>query len=142
MDQTTLIRDTLDAAADIENMLCLRQWELCVAPADRQFVTSDDPVVLDFEQGVTRSFLNSPGFGRTDTIVSFVLGPRHLIVGYGYKLSERRRDFSVLDVASYNTRAVFNAVRWVYFGGESFDFIGPDGELWTGSNEVLRRPDS
>jgi hypothetical protein len=43
MDQTTLIRDTLDAAAGIEDILCQRHWELCVAPADRQFVTSDDP---------------------------------------------------------------------------------------------------
>ena len=142
VDQTTLIRDTLDAAVDIENMLCMRRWELCVAPPDRQFVTSDDPVVLDFVPGVTRSFLRSPGFGRADTIVSMVLGPRHLIVGYAYELATTRQDYTRENVAAYNTRAVFNAVRWVYFGGESFDFIGPDNQLWTGPAEVLRRPDS
>jgi hypothetical protein len=142
MDQTTLIRDTLDTAACIEDLLCLRHWALGVAPADRQFVTSDDPVVLDFEKGVTEGFLNSPGFGRHDTIVSFVLGPRHLIIGYAFEPAERRRDFSREDVAAYNTRAVWNAVRWVYFGGDEFDFIGPENELATGPAEVLRRPDS
>lgn len=140
MDQTTLIRDTLDAAVCIEDMLCLRHWQLSVAPADRQFVTSDDPVVLDFEKGVAEGFLNSPDFGRPDTIVSFVLGPRHLIIGYAFQPAERRRDFSREDVAAYNTRAVWNAVRWVYFGGNEFDFIGPMNELETGPAEVLRRP--
>lgn len=36
---------------------------------------------------------------------------------------------------------MWNAVRFVYFGGESFDFIGPKGELAIGPAEVLRRPD-
>jgi hypothetical protein len=142
MDQTTLIRDTLDAAADIEEMLCLRHWELCVAPAGRQFVTSDDPVVLDFENGVAGHMFKSPGFGRQDTVVSFVIGPRHLIVGYAFEPKQRRRDFSREQVAGYNTRAVWNAVRWVYFSGAEFDFIGPDEQLATGPAEVLRLPES
>jgi hypothetical protein len=141
MDQTTLIRNAFDAAAGIEDMLCQRHWQLCVAPIDRQFVTSDDPVVLDFEPGVKGHFLKSPGFGRVDTIVSFVLGPRHLIMGYAFEPAMRCRGLSRENVAAYNTRAVWNAVRFVYFGGESFDFIGPEGELATGPAEVLRRPD-
>ena len=75
-------------------------------------------------------------------MVSFVLGPRHLIIGYASEPPARRRDFGREEVAAYNTRAVWNAVRWVYFGGEEFDFIGPDEELATGPAEVLRRPDS
>ena len=142
MDQTTLIRDTLDAAAGIEDALSQRHWELCVAPSDRQFVTSDDPVVLDFEPGVKGHFLKSPGFGRPDTIVSFVLGPRHLIMGYAFEPAVQRRDFTRENVAAYNTRAVWNGVRFVYFGRKSFDFIGPDGELAIGPADVLRRPDS
>ncbi len=75
MDQTTLINDTLNMAAGIEDLLCLRQWQLCISPIETSFITSDDPVALDFERGVEPSFLNSPGFGRKDTVVSFVLGP-------------------------------------------------------------------
>jgi len=55
-------------------------------------------------------------------------------------LKQRRRDFSREQVAEYNTRAVWNAVRWVYFGGNEFDFIGPDEQLATGPAEVLRLP--
>jgi hypothetical protein len=98
--------------------------------------------VLDFEPGVKGHFLKSPGFGRVDTIVSFVLGPRHLIMGYAFEPQTLRRDFTRENVAAYNTRAVWNGVRFVYLGGESFDFIGPDGELAVGPAEVLRRPDS
>jgi len=35
---------------------------------------------------------------------------------------------------------VWNAVRFVYYGGKEFDFIGPDGQLTTGPAEVLRLP--
>lgn len=51
-------------------------------------------------------------------------------------LKQRRRDFSREQVAEYNTRAVWNAVRWVYFGGNEFDFISPDEQLATGPAEV------
>ena len=57
-------------------------------------------------------------------------------------LKQRRRDFSREQVAEYNTRAVWNAVRWVYFGGNEFDFIGPAEQLATGPAEVLRLPES
>ena len=57
-------------------------------------------------------------------------------------LKQRCRDFSREQVAEYNTRAVWNAVRWVYFGGNEFDFIGPDEQLATGPAEVLRLPES
>jgi hypothetical protein len=84
----------------------------------------------------------SPGFGRRDMVVSFVIGPRHLIVGYAFELEQRRRDFSREQVAQYNTRAVWNAVRWVFFGGDAFDFIGPDEQVATGAAEILRLPGS
>jgi hypothetical protein len=90
MDQTTLIKHILNAAIEIEDALCVRQWELCVAPAGRQFITSDDPVVLQFYPGITRSFVRSPGFGRRDTVVSFVLGPRHVIFGHSFEPKTRR----------------------------------------------------
>lgn len=140
MDQTTLVRDTLDAAADIEDMLCLRHWELCVASAGHQLVTSDDPVVLDFEKGVTGHMFKSPRFGRSDTGCQLRDRARHLIVGYAFELKQRRRDFSREQVAECNTRAVWDAVRWFYFGGNEFDFIGPDAQLATGPAEVLRLP--
>jgi hypothetical protein len=137
MDQTTLVRDTLEMAAQIEDMLCFRQWQLCVSPIEASFITSDDPVALDFERGVQRSFLNSPGFGRKDTIVSFVLGPRHLIIGRAAQ-ARRVREFDALEVAGYNTRAAWNAARFFYFRNSGFDFIGPSGVVITGPNDLLR----
>lgn len=138
MDKNTLVRDFLDVAKDLEDVLYGRYWQLCVAPSDTSFVTSDDPVLLDFADGRPPTFLNAPGFGRADTVVSLVLGPRYLLVGRAVPASARRREVTTRAVAAYNTRAIFNAARFVYFGGEQFDFIGPDNTLASGPAEVLQ----
>jgi hypothetical protein len=141
MDQTTLVKDTLTMAAGIEDLLCLREWQLCISPLETSFITSDDPVVLDFEPGVERSFLNSPGFGRKDTAVSFVLGPRHLLIGRAPAPDQRVRTFAAEEVARYNTRAAWNAARFFYFRSAGFAFIGPSGEIVAGPSELLRLPE-
>lgn len=141
IDQTTLVRDTLNMAAEIEDLLCFRQWQLCISPTESAFITSDDPVALDFERGVERSFLNSPGFGRKDTVVSFVLGPRHLIIGRAAVPKRRVREFDAQEVAGYNTRAAWNAARFFYFPVAGFEFIGPTGGVVAGPNELLRLPE-
>jgi hypothetical protein len=142
VDQTTIVRETLKLAVHIEDELAKRCWLLGMAPDDTPAITSDDPVVLEWNgRGVPPRAWN-PGVGDPETVVLVALGPRHILAGVpGSVPGRRRRDLKRQQVAHFNSLVALKASRFVYFAGESFAFER-DGQVVDGPTDWLkRRPD-
>jgi hypothetical protein len=121
MDQTTLVRDTLELAVELEDVLALRHWIICVAPDGTNFVTTDDPVHLVCAgRRPANPSLWSPGFGDPNTTVQVPVGPRFLLMGLPYTVHFARKRLSRAEVAATNTDLALSARRFVYFVGPTF----------------------
>jgi hypothetical protein len=144
MDQTTLVRDVLELAGDLEDVLARRSWILGVAPADASFITSDDPVHLQpAGAAVPKNPLWSPGFGDPHTNVIVPLNPRLVLMGLPYEFTARARvRMSRQHVAAINTDIALSAHRFVYSTTPTFAQIGPDGVPVEGPTAALRRSES
>ncbi len=142
MDQTTLVRDTLELAVELEDVLALRHWIICVAPDGTNFVTTDDPVHLVCAgRRPANPSLWSPGFGDPNTTVQVPVGPRFLLMGLPYRVHLARKRLSRAEVAATNTDRALAARRFVYFVGPTFVQIAPDGAVVDGPTDALRRRD-
>lgn len=139
MDQTTLVRDSLELAADIENVLARRSWILGVAPDDTSFIASDDPVHLQPSQlEVPKNPLWSPGFGDQYTNVIVPLSPRLVLMGFPQEFTARARiRLSRGEVAAINTDLALSAYRFVYSTQPTFAQIGNDGSVVAGPTPSL-----
>jgi Protein of unknown function (DUF4238) len=139
MDQTTLVRDSLKLAADIEDVLAQRCWILGVAPDGTSFITSDDPVHLQPSQHeATKNLLWSPGFGDPYTNVLVPLSPRLMLIGLPYMFTARARvRLSKRDVAAFNSDFALSAYRFVYSTQPTFEQIGNDGSVVSGPTAAL-----
>lgn len=80
-DKTYLVRLDLEMVDPVLRALNIREWSFLTALPGNQFVTSDDPVVLDFYDGRERTLMNSPGFGVGGTFVFFALSPDLALYG-------------------------------------------------------------
>lgn len=139
MDQTTLMRDSLELAAEIEDLLTQRCWILGVAPDGASFIASDDPVHLQPSQlEVPQNPLWSPGFGDPYTNVIVPLSPRHVLMGLPYEFTARARvRLSRNEVAAINTDLALSAYRFVYSTQPTFAQIGDDGAVVPGPTAAL-----
>jgi Protein of unknown function (DUF4238) len=139
MDQTTLVRDSLELAAEIEDLLTQRCWILGVAPDGAPFIASDDPVHLQPSQlEVPKNPLWSPGFGDPYTNVIVPLSPRLVLMGLPYEFTARARvRLSRKEVAAINTDLALSAYRFVYSTQPTFAQIGDDGAVVPGPTAAL-----
>lgn len=127
MDRTTLVRAALELAPTLEDILAARTWVLGIAPIGAAFITSDEPVLLEWAGPGHPPAHWTPAPGRPDTVVTVPLGPRYIAIGLPTAQTRARFRLSVEDVARCNFRTVMNASQYVYYGGDGFTFADPDG---------------
>ncbi|MFT3693444.1 MAG: DUF4238 domain-containing protein [Kofleriaceae bacterium] len=128
MDQTTLVRDALVLAGELEDILAKRSWILLVAPAESLLVTSDDPVLLRPANSNPKHPLWSPGFDDRNTEVLVPLSPRLALAGLPYEYTARARlRMNRAQVAAFNTDLALKAHRFVYSTDPNFVQLTQDG---------------
>lgn len=138
MDPTTLIRSAFELAPDIEDELMDRCWLLGMAPDDASLITSDDPVVLDWNGSGEPPESWHPGIGDPRTVVLISLGPKHVLAGVAKEVrGKRRKQLTREQVAHFNTMVACRAARFVYFAGPSFPFE-QDGTTVVGPTDWLK----
>lgn len=124
MDQTTLIKNAFELAPDIEDWLMMRCWLLGMAPDDSPLITSDDPIVLDWNGEGDPPDSWNPGVGDPRTVVLVSIGPRHILAGVPKEVrGKRRKQLTREQVAQFNTRVACRSARFVYFAGPNFPFL-------------------
>lgn len=137
MDQTTLVRNAFELAPDLEDELAKRCWLLGMAPEDAPLITSDDPIVLDWDGDGEPPDSWYPGFGDPNTVVLVSMGPRHVLAGVSEEVrGKRRKQLTRAQVAHFNTRVACRAARFVYFAGPDFPF-DKEGTIEVGPGEWL-----
>jgi hypothetical protein len=141
VDQTRLVRDALELAGDLEDVLA-RRWWILGRPHDDdvRFITSDDPVHLQWAaRRPTVPPMWSPGFGDGDTTVMVPLNPRLMLIGLSYRHDRARVRFTRQQVAALNTDLALAARRFVYSTEPTFAQVNEAGTVVGGPTEVLRR---
>ena len=137
MDQTTLIKNAFELAPALEDELMKRCWLLGMAPDDKNFVTSDDPIVLDWSGSGDPPTSWNPGIGDPQTVVLVSIGPRHVLAGVSKEVVGKRRfRLTCEQVAQFNTSVTCRAARFVYSATEEFLF-DQDGQVVDGPTEWL-----
>ena len=131
IDQTFLIGIELQAIEPIIEKLAQRNWCFVTAEEGSAYVTSDDPVVLDWSDGALTPY--SPGFGLTNTIVMFPLSPKRALIGMFKDIPSsgwHERD----QVAALNTSIARQATKQLYARDGEF-------ELHTRSEQFVKGRD-
>lgn len=125
-----LVRLDLDMVEPVLKALNLRKWSFLTALEGNQFVTSDDPVVLDFSDGRERTLMNSPGFGVGGTYVFFALSPDLALYG-PLDAPDLPTELEARAVARVNAMTMRYAWRHVLAKSEDFMLQGSDGSYLT-----------
>lgn len=125
-----LVKLDLDMIEPVLQALNLRKWSFLNALGGNQFVTSDDPVVLDFFDGRERTLMNSPGFGVGGTFVFFALSP-HLAMYGPLDAPDLPTELDARAVARINGVTMRHARRHALAQSEDFRFQGNDGSYLT-----------
>lgn len=142
--QTRLIGDALELSADLERVLSDRHWILGVAPDDAQFITSDDPVYLQWDPPDPTMPPTSPppgwspGFGDPNTRVMVPLSSRFMLIGLSYEIARARIRFRRQNVAGINADIARAAQRFIYSSAPTFAQMTDDGVV-EGPTEALRQ---
>lgn len=138
MDKTTLIRNAFDLIPSIVAELAKRYWLLGMAPKDASLITSDDPIILDWNGDGDPPKSWYPGFGDPRTVVLVSLGPQHILAGVSSEPRGKRRvQLTQKHVADFNTLVACRAARFVYYAEPSFPFH-KDGTVVVGPTEWLK----
>lgn len=121
-----LVKLDLDMVEPVLKALNLREWSFLTPLEGNQFVTSDDPVVLDFFDGRERTLMNSPGFGVGGTFVFFALSPDLALYG-PLDAPDLPTELDVRAVACINGVTMRYARRHALAKSEDFMLQGSDG---------------
>jgi len=118
VDQSYLISLELNALQPVIEQLARRNWSFVSAVPGCTYITSDDPVVLDWADGKIRPF--SPGFGLADTLVAFTLAPELALIGI-FADQPAQREHTREQVAALNTSIARYATKQLYARDGSFE---------------------
>ena len=127
-DKTYLVKLDLEMVDPVLHALNRRPWSFLSAESGNQFVTSDDPVVLDFFDGRARTLMRSPGFGVPETFVFFALSPNLALYG-PLDAPELPSTLDPNRVAAINGMTMRNARRHALASSEDFVVQGSDGSM-------------
>ncbi|MBQ0762303.1 MAG: DUF4238 domain-containing protein [Marinobacter psychrophilus] len=125
----------------IETILPLlfgRSWVLLTTDAaDSPFITSDNPVCLNWKEPekIPPFYRNSPGFGLKGTQVYFPVSKDLALIG-DFEGQSRTAEADEYFVAGLNTIVMNNLYKQLYAPKLGFKFHGPKGVLLNG-NRVL-----
>jgi hypothetical protein len=125
-----LVKLDLDMVEPVLKALNFREWSFLTALEGNQFVTSDDPVVLDFFDGRERTLMNSPGFGVGGTFVFFDLSPDLALYG-PLDAPDVPTELDAHAVANFNGVTMRYARRHALAKSEDFMLQGSDGSYLT-----------
>ena len=125
-----LVKLDLQMTEPILESLNQRDWDFITALPGNQFVTSDDPVVLDFYDGRERTLMNSPGFAVPGTFVFFPLSPDLAIYG-PLGAPDLPDELDVRGVAMMNGMALRHGRRHAFAKSDDFYLVGRDGTMLT-----------
>lgn len=118
IDQTYLVGMELKMVEPILEQLGSRNWCFVKAPENASYITSDDPVVLQWVDGKPTAY--SPGFGLAGTCVMFSLSPTLALLGMFEELPTKLthgRD----QVAAFNTSVAKYATKQLYARDGEFE---------------------
>jgi hypothetical protein len=118
VDQTYLIRLELEAAQTVYEQLVRRSWSFVSPPPGSTYITSDDPVVLDWLDGGMKPY--SPGFGLGSTMVILNLSPELSLIGL-FMEQPKRRTHSREQVTAVNTSIARFMDKQIYARDGSFE---------------------
>lgn len=119
IDQTYLIGIELDAVPMVVEQLARRIWSFTSAALGTTFTTCDDPVILAWSDGKSRTPY-SPGFGLQHTVVMFPLSPELALIGL-FANQPPNRNFHRNQVAELNTSVAKNATKQIYARDGEFE---------------------
>jgi hypothetical protein len=125
-----LVKLDVDMVEPVLHALDRRKWSFHSALEGNQFVTSDDPVVLDFFDGRERTLMKSPGFGVGGTFVFFALSPDLAIYG-PLDAPNLPTELDARAVARINGVTMRYARRHALAQSEDFMLQGNDGSYLT-----------
>lgn len=120
-------------------LLFKRKWVLIQAPDDLNFISCDFPVALLWKK--PEKYNISPGFARTDTEIYFPLSKKIVLMG-DFEGNDEVLYGSKKLVAEINSNILQFAHRHVYAPEDNFCFIGHNGELLCGLEELWKQIDS
>lgn len=113
IDQTHLISLEMKMVEPVLEQLSRRNWCFASAPDGHSFITSDDPLVLTWNDEVKQPTPYSPGHGLQNTIVTFVLSPELALVGLFGGIPERA-DYLPDQVSALNTVVARHSRNQIY----------------------------
>ena len=119
IDQTHLIGVELEMVQPVLETLSNRNWCFATAPEGSQYITSDDPVVLEWSDNRERGSFASPGHGLRGTSITFPLSSDVLLIGMFEDLPERLQHREA-QVTSVNTVVARNSRRQIYARNDEF----------------------
>ncbi|MXO49660.1 DUF4238 domain-containing protein [Erythrobacter vulgaris] len=119
IDQTHLIGVEFEMVPKVLETMANRNWCFASAPEGSQYITSDNPVVLEWSDNRDYGPLASPGHGLMGTSLLFPLSSDALLLGTFEELPET---LSHTDdqVTSVNTVIARNSRRQIYARNDQF----------------------
>lgn len=131
----------IPAIENVTASLLSRSWTINFVGHDvGEFVTSDHPVILDWDPVlVPDPFFIPPGFANRRSMMMFPLNRHMTMIGRYVDVNDTEEvDFGFVSRA--NSCIISNARRQVYASSESFSYVGPD-ETYRGGETLHLDPD-
>jgi hypothetical protein len=113
IDQTFLIGLELKMVEPVLKHLSQRSWCFVTAPINHQFITCDDPTILDWNDKIKQPNPYSPGHGLQNTIVTFPLSPELALVGL-FEILPKLSNYSPDQVTAFNTTVARHSRNQIY----------------------------
>jgi hypothetical protein len=120
------IASTLNLIPTLIDLLLKRKWRLVCAPEGFPIVTSDNPVIIYYENEsiVPAISRNSPGFGMPGTVIIFPVSKQYALMGVFENLDETIIVHANEEqIAALNTKIISFVSRQIYTSTLRFKFI-------------------
>lgn len=112
--KNVFVRDVLNHAELIKQALLNKPWQLWIAPAGAEFITSDNPVI-SFVPLRNGEFHPGHGFAKPETVIAFPLAPDVcLVIGVPGPYPVMRVNKDVQTLTKLNEVLIMLCDRYVY----------------------------
>ncbi|CAN7784068.1 DUF4238 domain-containing protein [Cupriavidus necator] len=137
---TNHVATELKLLDSMREMIHGRKWTLLAAPVGSGgFITSDHPVVLEWDDPKMKGGFYAPGFGMKKTSVICPLTKHLTLHGHFETPGGGPVELDVNGVAEANTRQIWQSQRQIYSESDNFLFLGKGGVLQRGSELLSDR---
>lgn len=116
-----------------------RKWKLFISHDDDFFISSDNPVMLDYfdPDKIPPMHRNSPGFCLLNTFVIFPLTRNLLLLG-SFEGSDGCDILKKEDVAFFNSITIHKAVKQIFAPNEKFLFLDNNEKVLFGADSLFK----